>query len=178
MEVTQTRERESGRKARTAVAIPSHQLGTRRRWQCRGAIAVSGLCPAEVLGLTPDAEGRFACFLLKGLRMLCKRVSDDGGYTNPSTCESPRSGLWPRAGPWRWAMAARSAAGCGGWVRGRAMARPEVEDSSAVRLWSQSNGSESRARNARVVVTTGSYRFEFLSGTGCTPHLRRVQNCI
>jgi hypothetical protein len=29
-------------------------------------------------------------------------------------------------------MATRSVAGCGGWVRGRAMARPEVEDSSVV----------------------------------------------
>jgi hypothetical protein len=31
-------------------------------------------------------------------------------------------------------MAALCAAGRGGWVRGRAMARPEVEDSSAVRV--------------------------------------------
>ena len=64
------------------------------------AIAVLGLSPAEVLGLTPDAEGRFACFLLRSVRTRCERVGTGDGCVTlpPAKARRGRCGERPERG--------------------------------------------------------------------------------
>ena len=44
-----------------------------------GAIAVTGLSPAEVIGLTPETDGRLVCLAVRGARRRCERRNARGG---------------------------------------------------------------------------------------------------
>ena len=53
------------------LPVPSWERGG----NAEGAIAVLGISPAEVRGLTPETDGRLVCPTLRGARVRCERRS-------------------------------------------------------------------------------------------------------